>query len=172
MFGFDFPGGLFFFPLVFTILNSANDVFGYRKARQIVWFSSLALLIGGLLVWIAFLLPENPEIGFHNSELVMIRIRDALFTTAIASIIGSWLCIWVFSWLKSKTVGRHLWLRCFASTAVVHLVFATPVAFVLIHHGFAHVSFMEISLYTFGFRLLLSTLFIPMTYAFVWFARR
>ncbi len=108
-----------YFPVTYIFSDILTEVYGYAKARSVVWQALLASIIAGVIYQVVIWLP--PAIGFSNNEA---------FTQVLGSVprilIGGWIAVWVggilndyvLAKMKVKTKGRHLWLRTITSTIV------------------------------------------------------
>ncbi len=125
--------GLIVFPVSYIINDCIAEVWGYKKARLIIWsgFISNFLVIG--FAQIAVLLPAAPfwenEEGFNFVFGMVPRIASA---SLIAFLAGSFLNAYVMSKMKIASKGKNFSLRAIVSTlageSVDSLIFF-PVAF-------------------------------------------
>src|SRR5688500_13364304 len=56
-----FGAGLLFFPLSYVLGDVLTEVYGYARARRIVWAGFAALLFMAVMSWIVVKLPPAPE---------------------------------------------------------------------------------------------------------------
>ncbi len=109
--------GVFFYPLTFLITDATSEVFGKKKAQQIVWSALIAQILVLFLILIAIKLPAadrftlDTEYGniFSNSLRMIIASLTAFTISQLHD-------IWAFDFWKRKTKGKFLWLRNNAST--------------------------------------------------------
>lgn len=112
-------GGLLVFPVSYIINDCVCEVWGYSKARLLIWlgfamnlmfvaFGALADTIPGAPYW------DNEE-GFHAIFGLAPRIVTASF---IAFIAGSFINAYVMSRMKVSSQGRHFSLRAVVSTVL------------------------------------------------------
>lgn len=110
-------GGLLVFPVSYIINDCVCEVWGYRKARLLIWigfamnfifvvFGALADAIPGAPYW------HNDE-GFHAVFGLAPRIAAASF---VAFLIGSFINAYVMSRMKISSKGRHFSFRAVIST--------------------------------------------------------
>ena len=109
-------GGLLVFPVSY-IINCVCEVWGFRKARLLIWsgfamnlifvaFGALADAIPGAPYW------HNDE-GFHAIFGLAPRIAAASF---VAFLVGSFINAYVMSRMKLSSHGKHFSVRAVVST--------------------------------------------------------
>lgn len=111
--------GLIVFPISYIINDCIAEVWGYKKARLIIWsgFASNFLVI--LFSQIAIHIPAAPywqgEEGFNFVFGLAPRIACA---SLIAFLVGSFLNAYVMSKMKIASKGKNFSWRAIASTIV------------------------------------------------------
>ena len=119
IFGITATAGLIVFPLSYIINDCIVEVWGFKKARLIIWsgFASNFLIIG--FTQIAVLLPAAPfwqgEEGFNFVFGIAPRIAIA---SLIAFLVGSFLNAYVMSKMKIASNGKNFSLRAIVSTLI------------------------------------------------------
>lgn len=114
---FNITGGLIVFPISYIINDCVCEVWGYGKARMLIWtgfaMNFLFVTFGAL----CDLLPAAPywdnEAGFHAIFGLAPRIAAASF---VAFIIGSFVNAYVMSRMKISSGGRNFSARAILST--------------------------------------------------------
>ncbi len=119
LFGMTLPAGIICFPIAYVINDVLTEVYGYSKARRVIWYGFLCLGIMAALYTVATLLPPA-SFWKHQEPFALIfgftpRIAIASF---IAFLVGSFLNSAVLSKMKLLTKGRWLWTRTIGSTIV------------------------------------------------------
>ena len=119
------PGAIFLFPLSYAISDVIAEVYGYRVARQVVWFA----VIAGFFYAVSLdLVAHLPSPAFWPNEfsydIVFSPILRAYCAATIGSILGAFVNIYMISKYKILVCGRHFWIRSIISTAVGELVFS------------------------------------------------
>ncbi len=110
-------GGLLVFPVSYIINDCVCEVWGYRKARILIWtgfamnfifvaFGALADAIPGAPYW-------HNDAGFHAVFGLAPRIAAASFA---AFLVGSFVNAYIMSRMKIASKGRNFSLRAIAST--------------------------------------------------------
>lgn len=115
----EMTAGLIVFPVSYIINDCMVEVWGYRRARFIIWLGFMMNFLFVLFGMIADLLPASPywtgEEGFHAIFGLAPRIAGASF---LAFLVGSFLNAYVMSRMKLWSNGRNFSLRAIASTIV------------------------------------------------------
>ena len=115
----EMTAGLIVFPVSYIINDCMVEVWGYRRARFIIWLGFMMNFLFVLFGMLADLLPAAPywtgEKGFHAIFGLAPRIAGASF---LAFLVGSFLNAYVMSRMKLWSNGRNFSLRAIASTIV------------------------------------------------------
>ena len=112
--------GLIVFPVSYIINDCLVEVWGYRRARLVIWLGFFMNFLFVLFGFLADLLPGAPywqgDAGFHAVFGLAPRIAGASF---VAFLVGSFLNAYVMSRMRpaSSSLDRFS-LRAIASTVV------------------------------------------------------
>ncbi|MDO8569196.1 MAG: queuosine precursor transporter [bacterium] len=108
-----------YFPITYIFADVLTEVYGYTKARNVVWQAFLASVIAGLIYQLVVWLP--PAMGFDANDA---------YTRVLGSVprilLGGWIAVWaggilndyVLAKMKVWTNGKYLWMRTIGSTIV------------------------------------------------------
>ena len=109
--------GMLVFPLSFIINDCIAEVWGFKKARLIIWMGFLMNFMVVALGQIAVMIPAAPfwegEESFNFVFGLAPRIAAA---SLVAFLVGSFLNAYVMSRMKLLSKGRHFSLRAVVST--------------------------------------------------------
>ena len=109
--------GLLVFPISYIINDCIAEVWGFRKARLIIWMGFLMNFRVVALGQIAVALPAAPfwegEEGFNFVFGMAPRIAAA---SLLAFLVGSFMNAYVMSRMKVASHGKHFSLRAVLST--------------------------------------------------------
>lgn len=127
------PGAVLIFPVLYILNDCFAEVWGYRKARLVIWtafaMNFFVVLVGQLIVWL-------PAASFwdgapHFNYMFSMAPRVALASLA-AFLAGSTLNAFVMSRMKVASSGRFFSLRAVLSSlageSLDSLIFM-PIAF-------------------------------------------
>ena len=114
-----FGAGVLFFPISYVIGDVLTEVYGYARARRVIWTGFAALAFMAFMAWVVVALPpadgwpgqESYEFVFGNSWRIVIASMTAFC-------IGEFANSYVLARMKLWTGGRMLWMRTIGSTIV------------------------------------------------------
>ena len=125
------------YPVTFLCTDLISELWGERKAAQVVW---VGLLLNGwvvLILWLGSLLPGlegAPDGTFFEIQRLAFGSVGA---SMVAYLTAQFVDVRLFHFWKERTGGKALWLRNNGSTLVSQLVDTSAV--VMISHYAAHV---------------------------------
>jgi len=126
--------GIVTYPITFWLTDIVSEIWGRRRANQMVvlgFFMSLVMLV---VVQIGVLLPpsehwELPERGFADSAsmqaayaAVFHNPRLLLFASMVAYLVAQLFDVRLYHFWRRVTRGRHMWIRNNGSTVFSQLV--------------------------------------------------
>ena len=114
-----FGAGVMFFPLSYIIGDVLTEVYGYARARRVIWTGFAALAFMAFMAWVVVSLPPAP--GWPHQGAY-----EAVFANSWRIVIASMLAFWAGEFANSLVVakmkvadeGRRMGLRFVASTIV------------------------------------------------------
>lgn len=117
--GLTVTAGLLVFPVSYIINDCISEVWGYRKARLVIWSGFLMNFLVVMLGLIAVALPAAPfwEGEAHFNYIFSMAPRIVV-ASLIAFLAGSFLNAYVMSRMKLKDGGRRFAARAIWSTVV------------------------------------------------------
>ncbi|GCE64574.1 transporter [cyanobiont of Ornithocercus magnificus] len=125
------------YPVTFLCTDLISELWGERRASQVVW---VGLLLNGwitLILWLGGILPAMPG----RSSQTFYEIQQLAFGSVGASmaayLTAQFIDVRLFHFWKRLTKGKALWLRNNGSTLISQLIDTTAV--VLISHFATHV---------------------------------
>lgn len=109
--------GVLVFPISYVVNDCITEVWGFRRAKLIIWTGFVMNFAFVLLAWLADLIPGAPywtnDEGFHALFGLAPRVALASFA---AFVVGSLLNAYVMSRMKIHDKGRRFSLRAILST--------------------------------------------------------
>ena len=132
--GFVVPAALIIFPLSYLLGDVLTEVYGYRRARQVIWIGFGCNLLAVAAIAIGQWLPPAPPFADAQGayERILGYAPRLLLGSFAAYLVGSFANAIVLAKLKTATQGRWLWTRTIGSTIVgegLDTVIFTVIAF-------------------------------------------
>ena len=114
-----FGAGVLFFPISYVFGDILTEVYGFAKARRVIWAGFAAMSFAAFMAWVVVQLPPAPfwphqgayEVAFGNAWRIVLASLAAYFC-------GEFVNSFVLAKMKLMTAGRHLWTRTIGSTIV------------------------------------------------------
>jgi uncharacterized integral membrane protein (TIGR00697 family) len=172
-----FGAGNVFFPLSYLFGDVLTEVYGYARARKVIWAGFGAMLFATAMSWILVRMPSDPGEPFNARlqpalELVFGGTWRITLGSLVAFWAGDFANSYVLARMKVWTAGRYLWTRTIGSTivgqAVDSLIFY-PIAFLGVWEG---QTLLRVVLFNWAFKVAVEALFTPATYWIVGLVKR
>ena len=130
---FIFGAGILFFPVSYVIGDVLTEVYGYAKARRVIWTGFAAMVFMALMSWAVVAMPPA---GSWDGQAAYEQVFGLVPRIVLASIIAFWAGEFVNSYVLARmkiwTRGKALWSRTIGSTVVGQAVDSAlfyPIAF-------------------------------------------
>ena len=128
-----FGAGVLFFPIAYVFGDILTEVYGYARARKVIWAGFGGLAFASFMAAVVVALPPAPfwqhqgayEIAFGSAPRIVAASMVAYFC-------GEFVNSFVLAKMKILTQGRWLWSRTIGSTIFGEAVDSTlfyPLAF-------------------------------------------
>lgn len=112
-----FGAGVLFFPVSYIFGDILTEVYGYRRARRVIWAGFAALAFAALMAAVVVALPPAPT--WPNQQVYEIAFGNAWRVVAasmVAYFCGEFVNSYVLAKMKVASAGRNMSLRFVAST--------------------------------------------------------
>ena len=114
-----FGAGVLFFPVSYIIGDVLTEVYGYARARRVIWTGFAALLFMAFMAWAVVSLPAaDGWDGQDAYEQVFGNTWRIVAASMIAFWAGEFANSYVLAKMKIWTKGKALWTRTIGSTVV------------------------------------------------------
>jgi uncharacterized integral membrane protein (TIGR00697 family) len=112
-----FGAGVLFFPISYVYGDILTEVYGYARARRVIWAGFAGLAFASFMAAVVVALPPAPfwqhqqvyEIAFGSAPRIVAASMAAYFC-------GEFVKSFVLAKMKVMTRGRWLWTRTIGST--------------------------------------------------------
>ncbi len=172
---FEVSVGILPYPITFLITDIISEVYGKKKANQVVTAGIFASFFSLLIVWISAIAPATEWSPIDDSlfNKVFGATVIAVFASMMAYLLAQYIDIHIFHFWKRITKGKYLWLRNNFSTFTSQFVDTFTVLFLLCSFGRIDWSLFEGLLISgFLFKVVVAAVDTPFLYLFVYIFRK
>ena len=115
---FEISAGILPYPITFLITDILSEIYGQKKANQVVIAGVFASFFSTLIVLIADFTPaiENSPVNDETFHQVFGLSPLAVFASMLAYLFAQFVDIRIFHFWKKQTQEKYLWLRNNCST--------------------------------------------------------
>ncbi len=168
-----FGAGILFFPLSYVLGDVLTEVYGFARARRIVWVGFGASLFAAGMAFVVVALPASPD---WKGQVALAEVFGQVPRIFLASIMAFWAGemanAFVLARMKVITGGKHLWTRTIGSTLVgqgVDSLIFYPLAFL----GVWETSLViKVMVTNYLLKVLWEVILTPVTYRIIAFFKR
>ncbi len=112
-----FGAGVLFFPISYVFGDILTEVYGYARARKVIWAGFAGLAFASFMAAVVVALPPAPfwnnqtayEVAFGSTWRIVLASMCAYFC-------GEFVNSYVLAKMKIITAGKWLWTRTIGST--------------------------------------------------------
>jgi len=112
-----FGAGVLFFPVSYVFGDILTEVYGYARARKVIWSGFAGLAFASFMAAVVVALPPAPF--WHHQDAYEIAFGSApriVVASMVAYFCGEFVNSFVLAKMKLITQGRWLWTRTIGST--------------------------------------------------------
>ncbi|KXK24356.1 MAG: hypothetical protein UZ15_CFX003000263 [Chloroflexi bacterium OLB15] len=117
-----FDAGTLIFPISYIFGDILTEVYGYKASRRVIWTGFLAMVLMGIFVWLAGVLPGEAiwesYAGQSAYDAILGGISGLIVASLIAYLAGEFSNSYVLARMKVASKGRWLPARTIGSTLV------------------------------------------------------
>jgi hypothetical protein len=171
---FELSVGILPYPITFLVTDLISELYGKKKADQIVISGLVASLFVMGVVLIANAMPQTAWSPVNNETFnkVFGLFGPAVFASMVAYLTAQFIDIRIFHFWKRLTKGKHLWLRNNGSTIISQFVDTASVLFLLCFTGVIEWSrFPGLLENGFIFKVMIALFDTPFFYLGVWYLK-
>ncbi len=172
---FEISVGILPYPITFLITDILSEIYGQKKANQVVVAGIFASFFSMLIILVADKAPaiSSSPIGDAVFSRVFGLSPIAVLASMLAYLFAQFIDIKIFHFWKRYTEGKHLWLRNNLSTFSSQFVDTFTVVFLLCSFEVLPWDlFNGLLLSGFLFKVIVAALDTPLLYLFVFFFRK
>jgi hypothetical protein len=113
------PAAVIIFPLSYIFGDILTEVYGYARARQVIWIGFGCNALAVLAFWLAGLLPSGAFWTGQSAYQTILGYAPRLLAASFAAyLVGEFINSFVLAKMKLITRGRWLWSRTISSTFI------------------------------------------------------
>ena len=137
LYRFEISVGILPYPITFLITDIISEVYGKRKANQIVTGGIFASFFSMLIVYVSGIVPATEWSPINDTlfNKVFGATAIAVLASMLAYLFAQYIDIQIFHFWKRLTKGKHLWLRNNFSTFLSQFIDTFTVLFLLCSFG-------------------------------------
>jgi len=172
---FELSVGILPYPLTFLITDLISEIYGQKKADQVVVAGIFASIFSIGLIFISSQVPaiEGSPIDDATFNSVFLNAPLAVLASMLTYLFAQFIDIRIYHFWKKLTKGKHLWLRNNFSTFTSQFVDTFTIVSLLIVFGILpQDKFLVLILSGFLFKVIVAILDTPLLYLFVWMFRK
>jgi hypothetical protein len=175
--GVSFGVGNLFFPISYIFGDVLTEVYGYARARRVIWAGFGGLVFAAVMSAVILRMPADPAEPFNAViEPALAVVFGGTWRIVLGSIaaflVGDFVNSYVLAKMKVWTKGRWLWTRTIGSTiagqGVDSLIFY-PIAFLGV---WSPGTMAKVVVFNWLFKVAVEAAMTPVTYAVVNFVKR
>ena len=172
---FELSVGILPYPITFLITDLISEIYGKKKAKDVVITGIFASFFSIILLLISEAVPsvENSPISDEEFKKVFSVSSIAVFASMLAYLIAQLVDIRIYHFWKKLTKGKLLWLRNNFSTFSSQFIDSSLVIGLLCFFDILSWDlFWGLVLSAFIFKVLVALFDTPFLYFFVWLFRK
>ncbi len=166
-----FDAGTVFFPIAYVIGDILTEVYGFKRARRVIWIGFAALIFSFLMFLLIKHLPGESSWQNAGGQEAFNMILGGLSSggIVIASLAGylggSFSNAITMALMKNRSKGKHLWMRTIGSTIIGELLdTALFVGIATLTKVFSKDLFWSLVITNYLFKVLIEFICTPLTY--------
>ena len=159
------PAAVILFPVTYIIGDIFTEVYGFRKARTIIWMGFACSFFAVLIYLITIALPHP---GYWENQDAYAIVMGTTPRVCVASfmgyLFGEFSNSIILSKLKVATKGKKLWVRTILSTVVGEGLDSVIFIVISFWGTMENSVVLKMILFQYLFKVLYEAIFTPVTY--------
>ena len=172
---FEISVGILPYPITFLITDILSEIYGKKKANQVVIAGIFASFFSMLIILVADLSPtiNNSPVNSETFHQVFGLSPLAVFASMVAYLFAQFIDIRIFHFWKQLTKGKHLWLRNNFSTFASQFIDTFTVLFLICSFKILPWNmFSSLLISGFLFKVIIAALDTPILYGVIFIFRK
>lgn len=165
IFGLTTTLGNILYASVYFSTDLLSEHYGKKEAQKAVILGFVSLFLAMIFMYIALLyVPAEADFIHPHLEAIFSIVPRVVLASLVAYLVSQWHDIWAFHFWKTRTKGRHLWLRNNASTMVSQLIDSVIFCTIAFWGVFPTDVWIQILITTYLFKILVALMDTPFIY--------
>lgn len=172
---FEVSVGILPYPITFLITDLISEIFGKKRANEVVIAGIFASFFSMLIIYIANAVPATPWSPVQDGLFTTVfgSTAIAVFASMMAYLLAQFVDIHIYHFWKNLTQGKYLWLRNNFSTFSSQFVDTATVLLLLCSFGKIEWDrFLGLLIAGFLFKVIIAALDTPFLYLTVYLFRK
>ncbi|MFP4847084.1 queuosine precursor transporter [Winogradskyella sp. PE311] len=172
---FEISVGILPYPITFLITDLISEIYGKKRANDVVIVGIFASLFSLIIIYIASIVPATSWSPVDDTlfNTVFGNSTIAVFASMLTYLFAQFVDIQIYHFWKRKTKGKYLWLRNNFSTWFSQFVDTFTIVFLLCSFGIIDwANFKGLLLSGFLFKVLIAAFDTPFLYLGVYVFRK
>jgi len=172
---FEISVGILPYPITFLITDLISEIYGKKKANQVVVAGIFASFFSLIIIYISNAVPATSwsPVGDKMFSTVFGNTTIAVFASMIAYLLAQFIDIQIYHFWKRLTRGKHLWLRNNFSTFFSQFIDTLTILLLLCSFGIIEWSrFKGLLVAGFLFKVMIAVFDTPFLYLGVFLFRK
>ena len=135
---FDLTAGVLLWPFVFILSDVINEYYGKKGVKRISFMTVYFICYAFVMLFIAsnavpadFWTALNSDLDINEAySRIFAQSLGIIFGSLVAFLIGQFLDVATFQWLRKLTGSRNVWLRATGSTLISQFIDSFVVLFI------------------------------------------
>jgi queuosine precursor transporter len=172
-FGLVLPAAVWLFPIVYILGDVIPEVYGLKKARQVIWLGFFLNVFAVAFFMLTLILPYP---GFWPNQSAFQAVLGftprLLLASFVAYLVGTNVNAQVLVWIKKLTSEKYLWIRTIGSTIFGESLDSLLFISIAFYGSMPNIILGQMVLAQAGFKILYETLATPLTYLVVNYVKK
>ncbi len=162
--------GVIAFPVTFIVTDVLNEYYGKQGIRFVTLVGMAMIVFEFALLQIAMMVPASPISPVPQDAFTAVfGVSGRIIAGSItAYLVGQFIDISLFHWLRNLTGGRYLWLRATGSTLGSQFLDTFIVLIVAFAGQLAFAEILAITLFNYTYKFIISVAITPLIYGAHW----
>jgi uncharacterized integral membrane protein (TIGR00697 family) len=158
-------GAFILFPISYIMSDILTEVYGYARARRVMWIGFSSLVLMSLVLIAVEFLPAAPS--WHNQQaydVILGFVPRISFASIVAYWVGGFANDFTLAKMKLLTKGKMLWTRTIGSTVVGQAVDSFLFIGIAFYGIIPNAIILQIAFTQYLLKVAYETLATPLTY--------